>query len=333
MNRSDFTYILQNPQHITDEQTSQLHDLSIKYPYFQSARALYLKGLKNNDSYKYNQELKTTAAYTTDRSILFDFITSEIFNQNEISQVIKQNSEHLKDITVNDLDDISVNKSVTIDDALKQHIKNTEGVLDPNLFEQKINTDNVAHFLSLPKTTPEQVIIDIDAKHIEENPEDILQIGKPLEFEKTETHSFTEWLKITSFKPIQRDKNEINTTISDTSTGLSTSEKTEEVKESQKEDKSALINKKFELIDKFLENNPKIVPPKELKINTIDTSDKVPHDGLMTETLARIYLEQNNYAKAIQSYKILSLKYPEKSGFFADQIKAVKELQENNTQK
>ena len=50
----------------------------------------------------------------------------------------------------------------------------------------------------------------------------------------------------------------------------------------------------------------------------------------MTETLARIYLEQKNYKKAIQSYKILSLKYPEKSGFFADQIKAVKELQEKN---
>ncbi len=48
----------------------------------------------------------------------------------------------------------------------------------------------------------------------------------------------------------------------------------------------------------------------------------------MTETLARIYLEQKNYDKAIQSYKILSLKYPEKSSFFADQIKAVKELKE-----
>ena len=35
------------------------------------------KGLKNKESFKYNQELKTTAAYTTDRSILFDFITSE----------------------------------------------------------------------------------------------------------------------------------------------------------------------------------------------------------------------------------------------------------------
>ena len=318
MNKSNFTHILQNPQRITDEQTSELHDLSIQYPYFQSARALYLKGLKNNDSYKYNQELKTTAAYTTDRSILFDFITSELFNQNEISQVIKQNSEHLKDITVNDLDDISVNKSVTIDDALKQHIKNTEGVLDPNLFEQKINPDDVAHFLSLPETTPEQVIIDIDAKHIEEKPEDILQIGKPLEFAKEETHSFTEWLKITSFKPIDRDESK---TVS------------EEKNRDSREEKSTSINKNFDLIDKFLANNPKIIPPKELKKTNTDASDKVPHDGLMTETLARIYLEQNNYGKAIQSYKILSLKYPEKSGFFADQIKAVKELQENNTEK
>jgi hypothetical protein len=321
MNKLDYTYILQNPQHISDEQTNQLHDLSKTYPYFQSARALYLKGLKNNDSYKYNQELKTTAAYTTDRSILFDFITSEIFNQNEISQVIKQNSEHLKDITVNDIDDISVNKSVTIDDALKQHIKNTEGVLDPNLFEQKINPDDVAHFLSLQNTTPEQVIIDIDAKHIEEKPEDVLQIGKPLEFAKEETHSFTEWLKITSFKPIDREESE---TVS------------EEENIELQEEKATSVNKKFELIDKFLENNPKIVPPKELKKTNTDSNDKVPHDGLMTETLARIYLEQNNYGKAIQSYKILSLKYPEKSGFFADQIKAVKELQElqeNNTKK
>ena len=42
----------------------------------------------------------------------------------------------------------------------------------------------------------------------------------------------------------------------------------------------------------------------------------------------KIYLEQKNYAKAIQSYKILILKYPEKSALFADQIKAVEKLQE-----
>lgn len=316
MNAKEFTYLLQNPQQLTEEQTNALQDLTIEYPYVQSARALYLKGLKNKGSFKYNHELKTTAAYTTDRSILFDYITSEVFNQNEISEVIKQNSEHLKDIPVNDVDDISVNKSVTIDDALKEHIKNTEGVLDPDLFQQKVKPDDVAHFLSLRETTPEQVILDIDAKHIEESPEEILQIGKPLEFDKTETHSFTEWLKITSFKPIDRTQPEPK---------LETDQKnTETSKTSSRADK-------FDLIDKFLESNPKIVPSKEVPKINIQTEDKVAHDGLMTETLARIYLEQHNYEKAIQSYKILSLKYPEKSGFFADQIKAIKELQENNT--
>lgn len=47
----------------------------------------------------------------------------------------------------------------------------------------------------------------------------------------------------------------------------------------------------------------------------------------MTETLAKVYLEQNKYENAIQAYRILSLKYPEKSGFFANQIKRIQILQ------
>jgi hypothetical protein len=43
----------------------------------------------------------------------------------------------------------------------------------------------------------------------------------------------------------------------------------------------------------------------------------------MTETLAKVYLQQKNFKKALQAYHILSLKYPEKSGFFADQIRAI----------
>ena len=91
MNTTDFTHILQNPKALTEEQTEEIKSVLDEFPYFQSARAIYLKGLKDNHSFKYNQELKTTAAYTTDRSILFDFITSDEFLQNEISLKIKQN--------------------------------------------------------------------------------------------------------------------------------------------------------------------------------------------------------------------------------------------------
>ena len=55
----------------------------------------------------YNKTLKITAAYTTDRSILFDFITSEVFLQNTISELIKNDNEELKDININGFIDLS----------------------------------------------------------------------------------------------------------------------------------------------------------------------------------------------------------------------------------
>ena len=131
MNMHEFTYLLQHPQSITTDQIGDVKTIIDEFPYFQSARAIYLKGLKDQESFKYNQELKTTAAYTTDRSILFDFITSEEFLQNEISEHIKRNTEHLKDIEVKDIEDISVQNSIVVDDALRQHIKATESTMDP----------------------------------------------------------------------------------------------------------------------------------------------------------------------------------------------------------
>ncbi|WP_430466667.1 hypothetical protein [Winogradskyella ouciana] len=305
MQLQELTYLLQHPEAITGYQTDMLSSKINEYPYFQPLRALHLKGLKQKESYKYNNALKITAAHTADRSVLFDYITSDVFNQNEISNQIKQNSENIKSIEVSEVDDISVDKSVMIDDALKEHIKATEGVLDPNLFKAKNNPISKTEIQNI-----EDSVISIDVDNIA--PEKKLNIGKPLEFDKKESHSFAEWLKITSFKPIVR-------------------EETKDNDNSNSESKSTTpLEEKLAIIDKFINENPKIKPvasnaPKpKLVNNEADVSD-----SLMTETLARIYLEQKNYDKAIQSYKILSLKYPEKSSFFADQIKLVEELKDN----
>jgi len=298
MNISNFTYLLQNPKHISASQVGDVRTIIDEFPYFQAGRAVYLKGLKDQESFKYNQELKTTAAYTTDRSILFDFITSDEFQQNEISEHIKKSIAHLKDIEVNGVEDISVNKSVIIDDALKQHIKDTEPIIHPDLFEEKQEL-----------ISPEE-IIKVDVINIEKTPEEVLEVGKPLDFNQNEVHSFSEWLKITSFKPIIREDLE--------------AENNSDFKEDKK-------TKKFELIDKFIATSPKIQPvKKDAPVQNLAQPRMLQTEALMTETLARIYVEQKNYDKAIQSYKILSLKYPEKSGFFADQIQAIKEIQEQN---
>lgn len=299
MNITDLTNLLQQPQNIKASQISDVRSIVDEFPYFQSARALYLKGLKTEESFKYNQELKITAAYTTDRSVLFDFITSEEFKQNKISEHIKRNIENLKDIEVNAIEDISVNKSVIIDDALRQHIKAVEPALNPELFQAK---DLITNDFTL------------DTSLIEEkpSPEEIFEADKPLDFNKGEVHSFSEWLKITSFKPIIRNEDDYQ-------------------KEGFQEKTVVSNTDKFKLIDKFIQNNPKRLPvKKDVNKRNIAKAQMIKPKSLMTETLARIYVEQKNYEKAIKSYKILSLKYPEKSGFFADQIKTVKELQKNN---
>ena len=82
MNVKEFTYFIEHPTKVVEPiHTKHLEDIIAEYPYFQAARALHLKGLKNLNSYKYNKALKTTAAFTTDRDVLFDFITSKDFLQ------------------------------------------------------------------------------------------------------------------------------------------------------------------------------------------------------------------------------------------------------------
>mgnify|MGYP000742621595 FL=1 len=73
--------------------------------------------------------------------------------------------------------------------------------------------------------------------------------------------------------------------------------------------------------------NPKIKPVKNKEVNSpIVKQESTDYDSLMTETLAQVYIEQKKYENAIKAYRILSLKYPEKSSFFANRIKAIKLL-------
>ena len=211
MNKKNFIKILQNPENLTAEELSFLDEINREFPYFQISKAIYLKTLKENDDIKFKKFLRSTAAYSRDRKILFDFINKSknqnekvYFNKNEITSV---QSEY-------------------------------------KIIEEEI---------------------------IEEN-------------------SFVEWLKLSNLKPIDRSN-------------------------------------ETETIDKFISKKPKLkVEVNENESNNNKADNPSNQAGYMTETLAKLYLNQKNYEKAIQSYKILILKFPEKNSYIADQIKNIKSL-------
>ena len=140
-------------------------------------------------------------------------------------------------------------------------------------------------------------------KQIITKPKEILQLGKPLKFDYSEKHSFNEWLKLTHFNPIDRNDN-FNEKIK-----LKPTEKTTKI------------------VNFIKANKNKKLPKKEFFSPTNSALESLTeNNNLMTETLAKVYLEQGHYEKAITAYEILSLKYPQKSSLFANQIKAIKQI-------
>ncbi len=92
------------------------------------------------------------------------------------------------------------------------------------------------------------------------------------------------------------------------------------------------------LIDDFINNDkgkivlnetPEFVP----QIDDSATSGKDGEDSYFTETLARIYIKQERYSKALEIIRRLSLNYPKKNAYFADQIRFLEKLIVNNNKK
>ena len=198
-----------------------------------------------------------------------------------------------------------------------------------------------------------EVTIDVEEEELEEEPimvesnfvlntaiqpeiesvsEQIVKNDEIVNSEKEfEVHSFTDWLMSSKTIKPEAQKQEITPKPSNTETIPEPS--TEVVADKT----TALIidNKtSIDLIDKFLREAPKMAKPKVEFYNPINMAKQSVADDItfVSETLAKIFVMQGNYIKALEAYENLRLKYPEKRLYFASQIKNLRKLiqQQNN---
>ena len=92
----------------------------------------------------------------------------------------------------------------------------------------------------------------------------------------------------------------------------------------EKKKKNKAIEKKRQSFNEWLTGKS---DEKKEKLNKkIRLANNESSDDLMTETLAKLYIEQKHFDQAIRAYEILSLKYPKKSSFFVREIEKIKKL-------
>jgi hypothetical protein len=306
MNRNDFLNMIEDTVPVNRQMVGEVYELIDIFPYFQSAHMLLLKGLQNNADVKFENQLRNSAIHIADREVLYYLLKTKTSPQ--IEQVESKKDIVSSEGLVYDTQQ-TVIESAKNSDYLINEIEKISG-----------ETESKEQQGSGYQTPGHSILISTESENEEYSGVMILMD------EETSTNDGQLFYMDPGFSVsdqsdlLELDLDENRKIISDES-GISREQDSLEGKSAKKQLQS-------DLIDKFIIANPKIEPNKEktnLSFEDISMPFVETERGFITETLARIYVNQGYYSKAIDIYEKLSLKFPEKSSYFASQIEKVKE--------
>ena len=249
---------IKHPECLNRETLFELRTLLARYPYFQTARLLYLKNLYLLHDITFGEELRRAALYITDRRVLFSLVEGEKYALKNLRPEKQMEENPGLDRTLSLIDaflsslpeerekEISLPVTPVVDYSayLMQDASQEETVDAPKLKGQ----DWIDSFLE--KSSTEPLISHAPVGPVEEKPEPLV-----VEEEK---------------QPFRIEENEAE--------------------------------------------------EEEAPVEVLDD------ESYFTETLAKIYVKQQRYSKALEIIRRLNLKYPKKNAYFADQIRFLEKL-------
>ena len=313
MQAKEFINYIKNPNSLEKNSVKDLQKLVNDFPYFQSAHLLLSLASKKWDASVYQKSLKKTAIVVTNRSHLFNLI-----QQFEISNSVIEDSDHQKLVVEEVLEPIDSTKELNILKATELLIENSDSEITETEFQQKTkpNAEEV-----LENEIAKQVVSAIVEKQMFNLSDTQLVFNQ-----NKEPENFTDWLRL-----IQKSNKQLSAeNILDVNTENNTDIKTRLEKGKIINQESAL-NKKLKnlaLIDKIIEKSPGQIKIKDdQKFYSPEQNAKeslLENEHLVSETLAKIYALQGSVNKAVRAYEILSLKFPQKSVYFASLIQKLK---------
>ena len=306
MNRNDFLNMIGSGVPVDRLLTAEISDLVTIFPYFQSAHLLLLKGMQSNSDVKFQNQLRNSAIHIADREVLYYLLNATVTLVNAGGESNKEYISEGKNTSV-DTQQTVIESAKNSDYLISEIEKDSEGLNPEDNDRPENESDN--HSVLISEVT------------------DIVGSAGVILLSEEETFSGDD--KVFYMDPgiLVADQSDLLELDLD----QNNSNSSEEVLQSPEQSAGHYEDTKptqSELIDKFITANPRIEPNKE-KLNVPADDISKPfvegEGGFITETLAKIYVSQGYYSKAIDIYEKLCLKFPEKSSYFASQIEKVTE--------
>jgi len=347
MNREEFLKYLESPGQLDKRSILEMHELLNEFPYFQTAHLMLLKNLYVLGNIKFDSQLKKSAAYIGNRSVLYYLLHRPGITGWGKSEKSKPDKKTEEPVTEKQKEKIPEKKEPVVSITMKTGEKKKQKQTDKQ--GKEALADVILRRIEEIKKGQENSKSGKPAISNEDAQENKTRVGAPPIADKI-LNEFAEKkkqgeraenraknLKVNQILEIENE-NEIIENIFGEKEQLDTDELKiiagdDELLELEEENIQNTSDKKVkndELINKFINNSPHILSRKEddtyeEQIDISESSGR-ENEGFITETLAKVYINQGYYSKAIFAYKKLSLKFPEKSSYFATQIEKIKKL-------
>ncbi|MFZ2339084.1 MAG: hypothetical protein WAW07_05100 [Bacteroidales bacterium] len=351
MNKSDFLNLMGGNAPVDRQVLAELGELVNIYPFFQTAHLLLLKGLRENSDIRFENQLRNSAIQIADREVLFNLlkITPSMVEMDvaadnltegvsavqpvqsepekleievpEPKVIVREEPEPSAPVAVQEEPAVEIVEAVTEsgEGDLAQTV--LESALSSQDLIEEIEKDSRPKLIKDQPDTMENLMERTVIGTIDPGTDDIDYDGPLFMQEKADEKGTAE------------EEEEIF--YMDPGFSFTPADEITEPESEISEEEPAIpdndIKKKIQadLIDRFIISNPRIEPKMEKQVvQNEDLSRPFTEEQgvFVTETLAKIYLTQGYYSRAIDIYDKLCLKFPEKSDYFAAQIEKIREI-------
>lgn len=326
-------YIQSNPASVLEKEIDVLEELCVEFPFFALPFEILTRIYKEKQSYKYDKLLKKASLRCLDRSVLYAYVhdkntlsESDKVDNSDVPELVvastsetkKDNEEGLQEFKIENPIELVIQEKVITEELEEKEVKSE---VEEPIFMNEIEEVQVTEKDENNQDTLIQVQVDDDSKVVIESTASELTFSDWLqkiaktsgegmkEIASPKQKAFSDLKEVTA----QKEKGYVDNKL--------------RIKETHViEPSNEKVEQTLQVIESFLKTNPVISHPKTefFKAEKAAKKSLELHGGIVTETLARIYVKQGHIEQAIWAYEKLSLKFPQKEAYFANLINELK---------